>query len=385
MTAPSELPLAGLAKGDLEALRKAIAQRRLPMPLTQAGLGAIGRGALFAKLGPLAGASHEAALALIDLALAVREAGNAGPARPEAVLVWSGPEVKVSTARPTTAMLLELLGGAQTSVLISGYVFDHGRVIFAPLHQAMRDRGVKVTICLDVPPAAGAKMELDAHLALRAHQFLAENWPFGPPLPELLYWGETCVRGTQRSLHAKCVVVDRREVLIGSANFTRRGHTRNVEVGVRIVDAALAGALVSQFQALRGSGELRVLPVATGRLVAPPVAAEDEADGIAAVGVEDETTRLAAELLVTDAARPLFARVLGSGLPVPAVGEDVEGDDGAVIGSPELTWEVPRVAVLLPEQEGSRKQLEAAGWTCFAVALDQAAFDALAELIRRGG
>jgi hypothetical protein len=48
-------------------------------------------------------------------------------------------------------------------------------------------------------------------------------------------------------------------------------------------------------------------------------------------------------------------------------------------------WDAPRVAVLLAEQEGSRKKLEAAGWTCFASTLDPNSFETLGELLRRGG
>lgn len=49
------------------------------------------------------------------------------------------------------------------------------------------------------------------------------------------------------SLHAKCVVVDERWVLVTSANFTDRGQTRNVEVGVLLDDAGFAGVLEAQF------------------------------------------------------------------------------------------------------------------------------------------
>jgi len=52
------------------------------------------------------------------------------------------------------------------------------------------------------------------------------------------------------SLHAKCVVVDARITLIGSANFTDRGQTRNIEVGVLIDDAAFARQVALQWQGL---------------------------------------------------------------------------------------------------------------------------------------
>jgi hypothetical protein len=64
------------------------------------------------------------------------------------------------------------------------------------------------------------------------------------------------------------------------------------------------------------------------------------------------------------------------------------GADGEVIGSTELSWLVQRVAVLLPEQEGRRKKLEAADWTCFSIlpggALGVEEFGVLCELVGQG-
>ena len=41
-------------------------------------------------------------------------------------------------------------------------------------------------------------------------------------------------------MDAKCVVVDERFTLIGSANFTSRGQERNTEAGVLIEDEGVA-------------------------------------------------------------------------------------------------------------------------------------------------
>jgi phosphatidylserine/phosphatidylglycerophosphate/cardiolipin synthase-like enzyme len=58
------------------------------------------------------------------------------------------------------------------------------------------------------------------------------------------------------SLHAKCLVVDRRRALVGSANFTDRGQSRNVEVGAIVEDAAFAGELARQWLGLVDGGLL---------------------------------------------------------------------------------------------------------------------------------
>lgn len=377
------LPLGQLSRGELEWLRKGIARRQIATPLSAAGLAAAGKPALAAKLGVLAGASQETAIAMIELALAVDEGGGAGgPPAASATLVWSGPAVTPSSARATTAMVLELLGSATSEVLIVGYQFDHGKVVFAPLHKAMVERGVKVDVALDVPRLGAGR--LDAHVALAAYRFIHNNWPFGPPYPTLRYWRAACAGDAYRSLHAKCVVVDRARVLIGSANFTRRGHERNLEIGVQVDDPALAAAVIQQVYALVDMDALPAIPV-TAAAPAPPAAAEDDGDerGVAATAsAAAVSARRAVELMVSPPARPLFAQLVGAGLPEPEVGVDIEGDGGEVIGSSELAWPAAQVAVLVPAQEASRTRLEAAGWTCFPAAVDGPSLAALIERVR---
>ena len=387
-TTKAPLPLSQLARAELELLRKVIAKRQLPTPLTLAGLSSIGKGALFAKLGPLAGAGEHAALALIDLSLALEDVPTgAAIAVQSAVLAWSIPDVTMLAGgvRATTPVVLELLASAKQRVVIAGYQLDYGAVLFQPLHEAMIKHGVDVSILVDVAPVPSTKMNLEAHVLVHGHQFLSKNWPFGAPLPRLYYWPASSKHQSRSSMHAKCIVVDGQKVLIGSANFTQRGHKRNLEIGVRLDDPAAAAALVAQFDLLIANGELVPMPPITGAKPRP-VAAEDDSDVHPGAPVlTSRASALADELFVSDDVRPLFEKLIASGTPAPEVGADIEGGSGEVIGSPELSWEVARVAVLLPEQESSRKKLEAEGWTCFGTTLDAQAIDALIERLRRVG
>ena len=56
------------------------------------------------------------------------------------------------------------------------------------------------------------------------------------------------------SVHAKCVVVDETTTLITSANFTDRGQSRNIEVGVLLQGSRLAKQMITQFRAAARGG-----------------------------------------------------------------------------------------------------------------------------------
>lgn len=114
-----------------------------------------------------------------------------------------------------------------------------------PLHVAMRDRRVAVDLFLDL----AAETE-----AASVRRFLTRNWPFGPPFPRLHYDPRTLDAEQRASLHAKCVVVDASRTLITSANFTDRGQSRNVELGVVIDDRDFGERVVGQLRALLTEG-----------------------------------------------------------------------------------------------------------------------------------
>lgn len=181
-------------------------------------------------------------------------AERAAPQGAKVSLVWTGPEGRSGWAQPTGAMVRGLFERAERSVLVAGYSFDHGAEILEPLHAAMRDRGVAVSLFLYVDRAPRGTEDVAAWASAALATFLAKNWPFGPPHPELFYDPRTVMPGSVESLHAKCIVVDERVALLGSANFTDRGQTRNVEVGAVIDDEAFARALASQWRSAAAAG-----------------------------------------------------------------------------------------------------------------------------------
>jgi phosphatidylserine/phosphatidylglycerophosphate/cardiolipin synthase-like enzyme len=80
--------------------------------------------------------------------------------------------------------------------------------------------------------------------------FFTYTWPWRDVRPRLYYDTRADDAEESSTMHAKCVVVDDREVLITSANFTGRAQRMNVELGVHIVDRAFASRVSAQWRSL---------------------------------------------------------------------------------------------------------------------------------------
>ena len=63
--------------------------------------------------------------------------------------------------------------------------------------------------------------------------------------------------------------------------------------------------------------------------------------------------------------RPLLRALSARGVPVPAIGFELAGEDGTVVAEAEAGWPDAKVAVLLPDQESGTAAFTAAGWKVF--------------------
>lgn len=243
--------LVGVELPDLKAFLRALVQGRLAPPFAEEALLAADLGHLSAEIGFLRRLDTAAVRAVLEVAIAEREERPC----PRLELVWTGPEAKISPARDTGVVVRELFAEARQDVLVCGFRFDHGEEIFRPLHRVMREHGVETAIFLDVegswkPGQEATAAQLDERVGRVVDRFFADNWTFGEPKPEIYYDPRTVQPYSLVSLHAKCIVVDRRKTLVTSANFTDRGQTRNIEVGVLIEDDAFATRLHQQWWGL---------------------------------------------------------------------------------------------------------------------------------------
>lgn len=170
-------------------------------------------------------------------------------------LVLSGPEVAGIPTRDTAAVMHTLVEQAQQEVLLVGYAVHNGRKLFERLAERMAAKpDLKVWFCLNIQRRP-TDTSLSSEIVRRfGHEFVTKHWPWAPK-PDLYYDPRAldAGRGKQTSLHAKCLIVDRREALITSANFTEAAQERNIEVGVVVRHAPLVTRLATYCEALRAS------------------------------------------------------------------------------------------------------------------------------------
>lgn len=240
-----------LSTPRLEQLIAALA-RRDAAPITAVGLQQDGFD--LATCGSLVGLAASAARLVVEAVLAERTAHP----RPELELVWTGREGGPTLSRDTSQVLPQLFARAQRRVIVAGFAFWEASTIFAPLHARARDAGVEVEFFIHVDGAGH-----DARMS--PANFFQYSWPWPDVVPRLYYDARADVADTSSTMHAKCVVVDDREVLITSANFTGRAQVDNVELGVLIRDPAFAARVGGQWHALVTRGLFRPYAVSAAR------------------------------------------------------------------------------------------------------------------------
>ena len=257
----SPLNLVGVSRASLGHVRTWVAQGKLSTPLGALELQERGVEQETAQLlaGVLGELSRGPLLAVLDTLIIERD--RAERERPR--LLWTGPETPTSAALDTRVKLLELLREAQRSVLWAGYRFDD-RSLLEPLHEAMCTRKVEATLVLEVTSNASDGLSRAQNIA-RALARFREVWAWTDVVPTLYIDPRSTGRvrdpehprgGYYVQMHAKTVVVDERWCIVGSANFTDAGTTRNIEAGVLLQSPGFAKTLIGQWRGLIAHGLL---------------------------------------------------------------------------------------------------------------------------------
>jgi phosphatidylserine/phosphatidylglycerophosphate/cardiolipin synthase-like enzyme len=178
-------------------------------------------------------------------------------ARDDIELVWTGPDAHSSENRDSARVLEEMFVAATGSVLMCGYNIQPGPHFDALAraikdHPKLRVRWFTHVFTDHQPSFADALRAHDAGLRAVFGPNLRARIDFFRPSNALVM--EAMAR--RFSVHAKCVVVDGRRLLVTSANFSTAAQERNIEVGLTLDDARLAAQLRDLFNALVSRGDM---------------------------------------------------------------------------------------------------------------------------------
>jgi phosphatidylserine/phosphatidylglycerophosphate/cardiolipin synthase-like enzyme len=232
-----------LSTARLEQLLDALG-RRGHETITQVGIQS--DGFEMVTCGSLVGLPATAARLVVEAVLGERTVHP----RPDLELVWTGREGGATLSRDTSQVLPQLFSRAQRRVMVAGFAFYEASDIFEPLHVRARDAGVEVEFFIHVDGTG-------QNARMSTTNFFTYSWPWRDVLPRLYYDARADVADASSTMHAKCVVVDDREVLITSANFTGRAQHDNVELGVLVRDARFAARVSGQWTGLVSQGFFR--------------------------------------------------------------------------------------------------------------------------------
>lgn len=205
----------------------------------------------------LDGRGWSAAQAAEMVALLAAERERRERARDDIELVWSGPDALGAESRDSARKLEELFARATQSVLLAGYNLRPGAHFDALAEAARRVPALTVAVFAHVFTDARPTMEgcLAAHdEGLRATLRGVDRARVTAHRPSAERLAEA--REGRFHMHAKCVTVDDRFVLVTSANFSFTAQERNVEVGVALDDRRLARRIRDQFDTLVKRGDM---------------------------------------------------------------------------------------------------------------------------------
>lgn len=170
--------------------------------------------------------------------------------RPQVEITWTGPDAEGPLVTPNAAAIERLLKECRDTgeILLVGYSLT------APKGSFME----KVVNLLVDASRRRAKIQVIVHQD-DEHKNKAEllkNWNAFVRKPRVYTWDPPDDLPYTK-LHAKCLVVDRLQMLVTSANFTLHGLESNIELGLLVRNQPLSSAVHERFDALINAKVLR--------------------------------------------------------------------------------------------------------------------------------
>jgi phosphatidylserine/phosphatidylglycerophosphate/cardiolipin synthase-like enzyme len=170
---------------------------------------------------------------LMAISLSLIEHSKSG-IEPPMEICWTGPSYD-SHVRMTWPALSEIILSATESILIVGYVINTKMGKILDHLEKKSEAGVKLVFMID---RLGEKRD-----------FLKWVKRLHPPLE--LYDRPKDQKDPLSALHIKCVVVDERTAMFGSANLTYHGMKGNIELGLVVRDEKIVKKIVHLLNGLR--------------------------------------------------------------------------------------------------------------------------------------
>ena len=167
-------------------------------------------------------------------------------------MVVSGPDA-TGGARDTGVVMRQLFAKARERVLAVGFAVRQGKAVFKILADRLdNDDSFEAILCIDVRRQHGDTSINRDILRRFANEFVGNEWP-GNRLPRVYYDPRSLdpAGRTASSMHAKCVVIDGREALVTSANFTEAAQERNIELGLLVSSQSVARKIEEHFRVRR--------------------------------------------------------------------------------------------------------------------------------------
>jgi len=190
-----------------------------------------------------------------SLALALRAAAEAASVVGElnrTEIAWTGPATDAVSMRRVDQLIYEMMSGAEQEIFLVTYAAYKAEKAVKSLSDAVA-RGVQVSLIIEVSKESGGTLKFDGLEAFRT----------AVPGAQLYYWPQSKRKksdsGAYGSMHAKCLVMDRKRALVSSANLTDYALEANMELGL-CVERAVAKRLADHFEQLIFRGDLVAVP-----------------------------------------------------------------------------------------------------------------------------
>lgn len=135
-------------------------------------------------------------------------------------LVASGEKWIKSDVKSTFRAITEIIDKTQSSLILTIYIITNNDILEKVKEALDRNVGVEVFIYKD--------KEVYTDVAHKIFKLSEE------------YYNIVVYEVTEKTLHAKVLISDKKQTLIGSANFTGKAMHDNYELGILVDDAELA-------------------------------------------------------------------------------------------------------------------------------------------------